>query len=59
VKAGEPVQLFVQAAGMRIATTAIPLALGREGDRIRVHAALNGKILVATVVARQTVEVDY
>ncbi len=59
VKAGQPVQLVVQGDGMRIATTAIPLALGREGDRIRVHTILSGKILTATVVAPQTVEVDY
>jgi hypothetical protein len=59
VKAGQPVQLLVQGAGMRIATTAISLAGGREGDRIRVHAALSGKILVGTVVAPQTVEIDY
>lgn len=59
VKAGQPVQLLVQGAGMRIATTAIPLDLGREGDRIRVHTALSGKILIATVVAPQTVQVDY
>ncbi len=59
VKAGQPVQLVVQGDGMRIATTAIPLALGREGDRIRVHTILSGKILIATVVAPQTVEVDY
>jgi hypothetical protein len=59
VKAGEPVQLLVEGAGMRIATTAIPLTVGREGERIRVRTTLSGKILVGMVVAPQTVKVDY
>lgn len=59
VKAGEPVQLFVESAGMRISTTAIPLTVGREGGRIRVRTTLSGKILVGMVVAPQTVRVDY
>ncbi|MGA2717381.1 MAG: flagella basal body P-ring formation protein FlgA [Candidatus Acidiferrales bacterium] len=59
VKAGEPVQLFLEGAGMRIATTAIPLTVGREGEQIRVRSILSGKILVGMVVAPQTVRVDY
>ena len=59
VTAGEPVQLFVEGAGMRISTTAIPLTVGREGEHIRVRTTLSGKILVGMVVAQQTVKVDY
>ncbi len=59
VKAGEAVQLFLEVAGMRIATTAIPLTVGREGERVRVRTTLSGKILVGMVVAPQTVRVDY
>jgi hypothetical protein len=59
VKVGEPVQLLVEGAGMRIATTAIPLTVGREGERIRVRTTLSGKILSGMVVAPQTVKVDY
>jgi hypothetical protein len=59
VKVGEPVQLLVEGAGMRIATTAIPLTVGREGERIRVRTTLSGKILLGMVVAPQTVKVDY
>jgi hypothetical protein len=59
VKAGEPVQLFLEGAGMRISTTAIPLTPGREGERIRVRTTLSGRILLGMVVAPQTVKVDY
>jgi hypothetical protein len=58
VKAGEPVQLFVEGAGMRISTTAIPLTVGREGEQIRVRTTLSGRILLGMVVAPQTVRVD-
>jgi flagella basal body P-ring formation protein FlgA len=59
IKAGMPVELVVEQSGMRIMTAAIPLSVGRKGDKIRVRSELTGKVLVGTVVGAQTVEVNY
>jgi len=59
VHIGQPVQVIVDSAELRITTSARSLDPGREGDRIRVRVEPAGKILVAKVVANQTVEVDY
>jgi flagella basal body P-ring formation protein FlgA len=59
IKAGVPVELVVERSGMRIMTAAIPLSVGRKGDKIRVRSEFTGKVLVGTVVGAQTVEVNY
>jgi hypothetical protein len=58
-RTGETVQLVLQGRNLRITTTAVPLDVGRKGQKIRVRTVLTGKILVATVVAANRAEVDY
>ena len=59
IKAGQPVQFVAQHGAMRIATSAISLDAGREGERVRVHNSLSGKVLIGTVIDPQTVQFDY
>ena len=58
-RAGAPIDLVLQGPNMHITTTAIPLEPGRAGQKIRVRAVLTGKILSATVIAANRVEIDY
>ncbi|HXZ11165.1 MAG TPA: flagellar basal body P-ring formation chaperone FlgA [Candidatus Sulfotelmatobacter sp.] len=59
VQRGKRVQLIVEVNGMRIMASAVPLDLGRQGEKIRVRNVDSGKILVGTVVSAQTVEVQF
>ncbi len=59
VHAGNPIQLIVQGAGMRIMTKGKALETGRAGQQIRVQTEPAGKILVAKIVTAQTAEIDY
>lgn len=59
VHAGKPIQLIVQGSGMRITASAIALETGHEGEQVRVQCSASGKILVAKVVALQTVQISY
>lgn len=59
VHAGNPIQLIVQGAGMRIMTKGKALETGRAGQQIRVQTEPAGKILAARIVTAQTAEVDY
>lgn len=59
VHAGNPIELIVQGAGLRITSKAKALETGRAGQQIRVECQPAGKILVATIVTAQTAEIDY
>ena len=59
IRRGQRVQLVVEVNGMRIMATAVPLDLGRRGEKIRVRNVDSGKVLVGTVVSAQTVEVQF
>ena len=59
VHAGNPIQLIVQGAGMRIITKAKALEAGRVGQQIRVQTEPAGQILAARIVTAQTAEIDY
>jgi Chaperone for flagella basal body P-ring formation len=59
VRSGERVQLVMLSSGMRITTSATALERGRQGQQIRVRSVLGSKLLVATVVSAQLVEVRY
>ena len=59
VHAGNPIQLIVQGAGMRIMTKGKALETGRAGQQIRVQTEPAGKILAARIVTAQTAEIDY
>jgi len=59
VQRGKRVQLVVNVNGMRIMASAVPLDIGRQGEKIRVRNVDSGKILVGTVVSTQTVEVQF
>jgi hypothetical protein len=56
---GKPVQLVMQATGIRITAAGTALEAGREGQRIRVRSDFAGKIVVATVLNAETVELEY
>ncbi len=59
VRSGERVQLVMLSTGMRITTSATALERGYQGQQIRVRSVLGSKLLVATVVSAQLVEVRY
>ena len=59
VKAGDPVALVVEANGLRIQGTGIPLERGKRGDEVRVRALPSGKVVVGTVTGEQTVQVSF
>ena|SRR5690348_2385485 len=59
VHAGNPIQLIVQGAGMRIMTKGKALETGRAGQQIRVQTEPAGKILAARIVTAQTAEIEY
>jgi flagella basal body P-ring formation protein FlgA len=59
IRRGKPVELVMQAAGIRITAAGTALEPGRPGQKIRVRSVLAGKIVVATVLDAQTVELDY
>lgn len=59
IRAGKPVQLVMQATSIRITTLATALEIGRKGQKIRVRSGSTGKVLLATVMNAETVEVDY
>jgi Chaperone for flagella basal body P-ring formation len=59
VRTGQPVELVVDAGGMRITSRAVSLEVGHAGDNVRVRVEPVGKILVGKVVASETVEVSY
>ena len=59
IHAGNPIQLIVQGAGMRITSKAKALETGRAGQQIRVQTEPTGKILVAKIKNAQTAEIDY
>ena len=59
IRRGKTIELVMQAAGIRITAAGTALEPGREGQRIRVRSVLAGKIVVATVLDAQTVELDY
>ncbi|MGB9311238.1 MAG: flagella basal body P-ring formation protein FlgA, partial [Candidatus Acidiferrales bacterium] len=59
IRAGQRVELVMQAPGMRISTPVTALERGRAGQKIRVRSIPAGKLLVATVISAQLVEVDY
>jgi Chaperone for flagella basal body P-ring formation len=59
VHVGNPLQLIVQGAGMRIMAKAKALDTGRANQQIRVQIEPGGKILVAKIVTAQTAEIDY
>jgi|SRR5580704_2074205 hypothetical protein len=59
VKTGEPVELVIQGHNLRITTKAVPLSAGVEGQAVRVRSVTTGKIVVATVIAAGSVELDY
>ena len=59
VHAGNPIQLIVQGAGMRIMTKGKALETGRAGQQIRVQTEPAGKVLAARIVTSQTAEIDY
>ncbi len=56
---GKPVQLLMQATGIRITAAGTALEAGREGQKIRVRSEFAGKIVVATVVNSETVQLEY
>ncbi|MGH9572293.1 MAG: flagella basal body P-ring formation protein FlgA [Candidatus Acidiferrales bacterium] len=59
VHAGNPIQVIVQGAGMRIMTKGKALQTGRADQQIRVQIEPSGKILAARIVTAQTAEIDY
>lgn len=59
IKVGQRVELVAQASGMRLTAAAISLEAGRRGEKIRVHVAMNGKTLLATIIDARTVQIDY
>jgi hypothetical protein len=59
IHVGNPIELVVQGAGMRITAKAKALETGREGQQIRVECEPAGKILVARVVSAEAAEIDY
>ena len=56
---GKPVQLLLQGTGIRISATGTALEAGREGQRIRVRSDFAGKVVLATVLNAETVELEY
>lgn len=59
VRSGAKVQLVALAAGLRIATPAIALEIGEVGQKIRVRTVPTGKIVLATVITPQLVQLNY
>jgi len=59
VHVGNPIELIVQGAGMRITAKAKALETGRKGQQIRVQCEPAGKILVARIVSAEAAEIDY
>jgi hypothetical protein len=59
VKTGDPVELVIQGHNLRITTRAVPLSAGVAGQAVRVRSVTTGKIVVATVIAAGSVELDY
>jgi Chaperone for flagella basal body P-ring formation len=59
IRSGQRVELVMLATGMRISAQATALERGRQGQKIRVRSSLAGKILIATVVNAQMVEVSF
>jgi hypothetical protein len=59
IRSGQRVQLLMVSTGMRISTSATALERGRQGQQIRVRSVMGSKLLVATVVSAQVVEVRY
>jgi Chaperone for flagella basal body P-ring formation len=56
---GKPVQVLMQATGIRIVASGTALEAGREGQKIRVRSEYAGKVLVGTVLNAQTVRLEY
>jgi hypothetical protein len=56
---GKPVQLVLQGTGIRISATGTALEAGHEGQKIRVRSDFAGKVVVATVLDAETVELEY
>jgi hypothetical protein len=56
---GKNVQLVMQATGIRITAEGTALEAGREGQRIRVRSEFAGKVVVATVLNADTVQLEY
>jgi hypothetical protein len=56
---GKPVRLLLQGTGFRISATGTALEAGREGQRIRVRSDFAGKVVLATVLNAETVELEY
>jgi hypothetical protein len=56
---GKPVQLVMQATGIRITAAGTALEAGREGQKIRVRSEFAGKVVVATVLNSETVQLEY
>jgi hypothetical protein len=59
ISKGTPVQLVMQAIGIRITAPGTALEAGREGQKIRVRSEFAGKVVVGTVLNAQTVGLDY
>jgi len=59
VKSGATVEVIVQGRGMRIATSAVALGPGREGQSIRVRTVPAGKILLGVLDESGKVEINF
>lgn len=55
VESGKPVEVRFQAGGLVIATRAVPLQDGSEGDMIKIRNIDSGTVFMGTVLANGTV----
>jgi hypothetical protein len=56
---GKLVQVVMRGTGMRISASGTALEAGRQGQRIRVRSEYAGKIVLATVLNAETVELEF
>ena len=56
---GRPAALLVHGQGFRIVLRAVPLQKGAQGERVRVRAVETGKVILARVVAKNSLEADF
>jgi hypothetical protein len=56
---GKLVQVVMRGTGMRISATGTALEAGHQGQRIRVRSEYAGKVVLATVLNAETVELEF
>jgi|SRR5579863_6405835 len=59
IQRGKVVQVTMRGTGMRISASGTALEAGRQGQRIRVRSEYAGKIVLATVLSAETVELEF